>query len=187
MNVSDSMRRVADFLWDRFGDGAVVHQYGEGPDLLVFDSRVEGGEIAFLSSIGFSDYDFGAGVDGKPLRVELLYVPLAEYGEAATDFLAACALSASKNQILIQPDVLLPGMVELIWPDAAMKHVLLMEPFSAELPAQDVGEKIVAWLELAPISESERVFAEQNGAEALKAKFAEAGVEFCDLNRASIV
>lgn len=187
MNVSDSMRRVADLLWDRFGDGGVVHQYGEGPDLLVFDSRVEGGEIAFLSSVGFSDYDFGAGVDGKPLRVEMLYVPLASYGETASDFLAACALSASKNQLLIQPDVLLPGMVELIWPDKPMKHALLMEPFSADMSAQDIGEKIVAWLEVAPISESERAFADAQGVEALKAKFVEAGVEFCDLDRASVV
>jgi len=66
-----------------------------------------------------------------------------------------------------------------------MKHLMFVTPFlwDEELSAIEYESKTVAWLLAIPISETERVYAEEKGYEALEDLFEKKQIDIFDLDR----
>lgn len=76
------------------------------------------------------------------------------------------------------------------WLDDSTCEVFLISlpyPFGPDLENCSFTEEHIQILWLLPITQSEREFYEQNGAEALESKFDEVGLEYWQLDRASVV
>jgi hypothetical protein len=103
--------------------------------------------------------------------------------------LATSAFNVIKDGWLAAPGVVFPGLLKEYGLSETLEHVLWVEPFAYEqLSDVDLGEGIHAhWLLAVPISEEERRFLVAEGYDALEKRFADAELEYFNLERPSLV
>jgi antitoxin YqcF len=123
--------------------------------------------ISTYSTLRLSDCAIGLTVDDVPLRVEFL-IPLKTEYEEGGNYIATSALSIINDKVVPKPGVILPRVLELYRPEGQMKHMMLVPPSVWEVKTQEFSSKIVAWLQLVPLSDAERDFAISNGSDALE-------------------
>jgi hypothetical protein len=103
--------------------------------------------------------------------------------------LATSAFNVIKDGWLAAPGVVFRGLLKEYGLSETLEHVLWVEPFACEqLSDVDLGEGIHAHRLLAvPIFEEERQFLVAEGYDALEKRFADAELEYFNLERPSLV
>ncbi len=127
--------------------------------------------------------------EGQEVRVELVGVARREF-DLMGHVLASCALDLARGDRTPVPDAIFPDAVAINDERVACRHALLTLPFMwGEDGIPDMGKdgRVTTWLQVVPITDAERVHAEEHGAGALAAEFERAKVDVLDPLRASAV
>jgi hypothetical protein len=187
MTISDNAKLVARELVRVWGRKPQVFRHWDDPEQHFIDvasienSPVDG--ITAVSTVGLSDHDVGL----SDLRIELIGAFPTSFVENA-NIAATCAFNAFKDNMTTRPDAIHPNVISLYQSSSSVPHVLMVDPFlweggplTLELPAFSI-----AWLMMVPISDTERSFADEHGANALTTLFEREQIDIFDLNRTSI-
>jgi antitoxin YqcF len=143
------------------------------------NSPVEG--ITAVATLGLSDHDLGLG----PVRVELLGSFPTAFREGP-NVAATCAFNAFNDGLPLRPEAIHPSVLSIYRTAPALPHVMMVDPFlwdNGPETLDGVNGFKVAWLMMVPISESERLFAIENGGAALTERFQQRQIDLFDLNR----
>jgi hypothetical protein len=121
-------------------------------------------------------------VGERDIRVELLAVAPADRPELPDLLVNAAALVQSGHTAAL--GAVLPRVLA----GSPLEHVVLTPPFAYEElgGVEPEGGPSVHWLHAVPISESERRFVLDHGFDALEDRFAEAEMEYWNLDRPSL-
>lgn len=190
MAISEENRTIARHVRSVLGGSPQVSKYwSDAKDLevdilSVQDVPVEG--VSTFVTLGLSDQDLGITSDGIPLRVELI-LPLASVYTDAANIIASCAFSIKRGEASPTPGAILEGGVELYHPESNLPHALLTHPFLFDVKVQEFASKRVAWLQIIPISERERVVASAKGLDALEDLFEASQIDVFTLARAEAI
>jgi hypothetical protein len=193
MSVTEDQRKIARAVATVFGASRppVTRFWDNNHVSSVFlleatDSPVEG--VTSVSTVGLSDHSLDLMVDGKQLRVELV-------GACASDtavfpnMLSTCAFYVINSHHRCGPGAIFENVVSMYDSCLDMKHVLLVPPFlwEKEFETLEFPDRTVTWLQVVPISEGERLYALEHGAEALENLLEEREIDVLDLHRQSEV
>jgi hypothetical protein len=145
------------------------------------NSPIDG--VTAVGTVGLSDRDLGMG----PVRVELIGAFPAVF-EHGPNVAATCAFNAFKDGVPTRPDAIHPHVLSLYLPEPTLPHIMMVDPFLwHEGPETLVCDDFqIAWLMMVPISEKERLFAEQKGPDVLTSLFERHQIDIYDLYRASV-
>jgi antitoxin YqcF len=126
-------------------------------------------------------------LDGRDIRVEIAGICRSDQPSFLT-ILATAALDVVNDAALAAPDVVMRDAVSRYEQTAAVRHMLLTEPFPFDdLASVRVDEDVtVHWLLAVPISEPELELALTAGVPALTRRLEDAGAPFYDLDRPSV-
>jgi hypothetical protein len=140
--------------------------------------------ITSISTVGLCDHDLGMG----RVRLEIMAAFPTAFAQGA-NVVATCAFNAFKDRMPTRPDVIHPNAVALYRPETPVPHALLTDPFIWEPGPDilDIPEGKLAWLQIVPISEAERIYAAQRGPDVLTSLFEQQQIDIFDLERASVV
>lgn len=127
-------------------------------------------------------------LDGQDIRVELAGICRSDQ-PSFLNIMATAALDVINDAALAAPDVVLRDAVARYDEKAAVRHVLLTDPFpfGGLRRVQLDDELTVHWLLAVPISEAELELALTAGVPALTQRLEEAEAPFYDLDRPSFV
>ena len=192
------MTEVTDY--DKAVARAAAGAIGGQPRVVEYLAEGDGGEpIAVLVSVdrpteGFVAYSTVSlhraenRIAERDIRVELLGVAPRSKAEFANVLAGAAALVAERGHAAA-PGAVLPDVLADYEVSDTLQHVLLTDPFAyEELGSVELdGGPPVHWLQAVPISESERRFVLAHGFDALEERFAQAEMEYWNLDRASLV
>ena len=146
-----------------------------------------------LSSWGTVDMSqFPTGLttaQGREVRVELVGVAKREF-DVLGHVLASCALDVATGALTPVPDAIFPDAVSVNDERVACRHALLTLPFmwgEDGIPDLDKDDRVTTWLQVVPVTDAERVYAGEHGADALAAEFERTKVDVLDPWRPSAV
>ncbi|GEN34886.1 suppressor of fused domain protein [Aneurinibacillus danicus] len=192
MSVTPEKKQIAKYIADIFGGKASVFNYGDDNNIskIAILQSVDspcGGEVSY-STIGLSSYDIGLSVEDKPLRIEFVGASPAEY-EQFGNIISTCAFNVINSDYSCSPGTIYPNIVKMYYPELNTKHILFVSPFlwDKDLETLHFEDKKVAWLQAIPISDTEFVYAQKHGSEALEDLLEESDVDILDLNRLSVI
>ncbi|MEO3945921.1 suppressor of fused domain protein [Gorillibacterium sp. CAU 1737] len=191
MAVSLESKTIAKWALQAFGGKPQVSKYWDEAnkshvDILNVADRPWDG-ITSCATIGLSAYSIGYTVSGKQLRVELAGACSSKYKDYP-NMLATCAFHVINSGDSLSHGEVFRNIVPMYYPDVEMKHVLFVSPFLWKgLTDLDFPDKTVTWLLPAPLSESEHVFAQEQGTGALEDLWEQRNVDLLDLERKSVV
>lgn len=181
-------KKIAQHAWKFIGGTPEVFSYNNDDETISVDIMTcadENFSITTLSTIGLSSVDIGKEIDGKPLRVELLMLGDA-HEEIFANILATVAFRIKETQYC-DFGLIIENVIEQYVSDAAVNHVLLMQPlFWEKYSPCELDGNIVAWLLVVPISEDERNYIEKNGVDKFDELLEKSQVDLIDLRRASV-
>jgi hypothetical protein len=145
------------------------------------NSPAEG--IVSLGTATLADHDLGHG----KTRMQIVAI----YPASASDFsraIGSCALWVVNRDWPLRRGAVHPDVLTLYGLSSTLEHLLYVLPFSwSNGPhALAVGEHTIEWLQAIPISETERAYAEANGAAALEALLSENAIDITNLERPSV-
>lgn len=192
MSIKDDYKVIAKYLRNTIGKKASISQYYDKNEeksvyIMTINDVLEDG-INFYSTIGTSDYSINKSVDGLPLRVELMFT-----GESSEpkvpNMLSSCAFCIMDSNYNCYPGAIFYNIISSYIKNTDMKHIIFIEPFFWEDKLENLKfkDKIITWLLAIPISETECIYAEKNGFEALEELFEDYDIDVFDLNRKSIL
>lgn len=191
MPISNENIIIADSALHAFEGDPSYYRYRDDHDVSIVDmlfakdTPCEG--ATSYSTLGLSDHSIDLTVDELPLRVEIVGA-CATYYEQFPNIMVSCARRIIDSSFSIFHGVVMPDMIEMYYPDIAMKHVLFLSPFLWDrLRTLEFPTKTVAWLLVIPISENEYRFAQEQGVEQLEDLFEEKQIDILDLERPSIL
>ena len=181
-------KKIAQHAWKFIGGTPEVFSYNNDDETISVDIMTcadESFSITTLSTIGLSSVDIGKEIDGKPLRVELLMLGAA-HEEIFANILASVAFQIKETHYC-NFGLIIENVIEQYVGDAAVNHVLLMQPvFWEKYSPCELDGNIIVWLLVIPISEDERKYIEKNGVDKFDELLERAQVDLIDLHRASI-
>ena len=144
--------------------------------------------VASYATVNLSDHPVM--MDGKPYpaRVEIVGACAAETGHFP-NVISTCAFYIIKDKWFIAPGVIYPDIVTMYPMSKTLAHVMFVPPFlwDERLKTMTFESKTVAFLMAVPISEMERRYAEEHGAEALETLFEDKQIDVFDIDRPSVV
>lgn len=191
------MTEVTDY--DKAVARAAAQAIGGQPRVVEYLGENAGEPIAVLQSAdrptpGFVTYSTVSlhrtpnPVGERDIRVELLGVAPADKPEFPNALASAAALVAERGYTAA-PGVVLPRVLSDYELSDTLEHFVLTDPFAYEdLGGVELdGGPSVHWLQAVPISESERRFIAAHGFDALEERFADAEMEYWNLDRPSLV
>jgi hypothetical protein len=184
MTPSANAKLAFDELVRVWGSRPKVYRHGDEAERnFVNIAHLQGSPVSGVTAVatlGLSDHDLGMG----PVRVELIGAFPSSF-EQGVNIAATCAFNAIKDGTLTVPDAIHASVFTLYRSNPALPHIMLVDPFLwDDGPATiDAGGFEVAWLMMVPISESERVFAIENGGAALTSRFEHAQIDIFNLDR----
>jgi hypothetical protein len=124
--------------------------------------------------------------DGRDVRVEFIGTCGTEWDKVFGPAMSSCAIQIIKNGSSCEPGTVYLNIVGQYDPGLNMKHVLFVPPFSwADIPNLDIGDWLVTWLQVVPISDAELAFRGVHGPEALEDLFEKVSIDVYDLDRPS--
>ncbi len=168
--------------------------------LSCFDTLFEG--VTSFSTLGLSHLPARMTSDGKPLTVELVSACDSVYDQFP-NMISTCAFQIMDGLSDYGPGAVVPNVVPMYYPDLDMKHMLMGYPFlwgdtlhtisvkndskKGILRRHSADEKLVAWLELIPISEMEYQYLLKNGYDALEDLFEKNEIDVLNLERKCVL
>ncbi|WP_234407857.1 suppressor of fused domain protein [Anaerosinus massiliensis] len=192
MSVSNEKKQLANYVANIFDGKASVFTYGDDNEkskiaILHAEESPNVGETSY-STIGLSDYNIDLDVESGPLRVEIVAAApsdLKEYGNV----ISTCAFNIINSGYSCFPGTIYPDVVQMYYPDYHMKHIMFVSPFlwDEKLETKNMEDKIIAWLQAIPISESEYQYVEKNGVEIFLDLLEKSNIDILDLDRESVV
>lgn len=171
-----------------FGGDRSIAAYGDATgtstlDVLSAAGRPEQGLTSFCT-IGLSDTPVPGHVD-PPLGVEIIGVSNVD---AFATVVATAGFLVVHGGWRAEPGTVFPGVVSEHVEDVTTPHLILVAPFLWEgLGSLVLSGKTVAWLMVVPITDSERAYRDQHGADALEDLFENTDPDIIDLWRSSVV
>ena len=125
--------------------------------------------VTSYGTLGLSDYDMGKEVDSTPLGVEFVGACYSRF-DAFSNVLATCAFYIINSNYKCEPGSIFNEIINL-YMESQMKHVMFVTPFTWEKELKTLflkPKKVVAWLQLIPISDAEMAYSTVNGKGALE-------------------
>ncbi|MFD0894153.1 suppressor of fused domain protein [Luteolibacter ambystomatis] len=192
METSASNLKIAGHLAAVFGGKPEVVRFHDESgkhhvDVLRCPDAPERGVVSF-ATVGLSDHPREVEGMDKPVCLELTGGCNADKAEAFASILSTAAFCSIKEGWPVYPGAVFGDLVSMYGVSRTMQHVMFTEPFPwDELEPVKLTEKEVLWLMMIPVSESEAVYAEEHGFEALETLFEEKEVDVFDLERTPVV
>ena len=191
-SISDANKTIAKTVAAAFGGNPKVARFWDDDhkshvDILTCEDRPQKGVISY-STVGLSDWPLYKGEEEYGVRLEIV----GACGSAFTNFdnaLSTAAFCIINSKWFCFPGAVFPDVLSMYDCSPTMQHFLFVPPFLWEndLNTIDLEEKKVAWLLAVPISEAERVFADDNGSDKLEDLFVERQIDIFNLHRSSEV
>jgi len=187
MSISDRGKLAAPELMRTWGPKPEVFRHWDEDKRNFVDvatcrnSPVEG--VTAAGTLGLSDHKLGL----RGVRVELIGAFPREFADGA-NVLATCAFNAFKDSYPVHPGAIHLGVLSLYRSSPPLPHVLLVDPFLWDDGPHTLNLEgiALAWLMAVPVSESERRFAEERGADALTSRFEDQSMDILDLYRPAV-
>ena len=192
MSVSDEAQQIARVLADTFRVGPTtqpeMRRYGDAGDkgtvdlLCCADSPMEG--VTAYGTVRLSDHALS---NAGGLRVEIVGAfPTAL--PAFAKVMAACAFNVINDGAPLRPGMIHGhAMGDL---STTLRHVMFVQPFlwGDDRPETlTLSDRTVTWLMAVPITEAERIYAVENGSNALEQLLERENVNVLHPNRPSAV
>lgn len=139
------------------------------------------------ATIGLLKENTGYEYEGKPLVTELVAV-INSKEEGFANVLGSIVTNTKyfgKESVegSVHEDV-----VSQYYPNATTRHIVLTQSvFWEGLYTLDIGDKVLAWLSVIPITDDELVYLEHNGLDSLLNKLEDKGANVSDLERVTSV
>jgi hypothetical protein len=192
VTVSKAHKQIARTVATGLGGQARVVQYLDAAEesaialVISRDRPYEG--VTSYGTVGLSDWQ----VPGRltpPLGVEIIAAcdSTKDWFANVVSTAAFCVINSGWT---CQPGAVFPDVVAMYRRGATLPHLLFVEPFLWDddtFEPRRIGERTVAWLLTVPISQAERDFAAEHGADALEDRFEHAQIDIFDLDRQPVV
>jgi hypothetical protein len=188
VTVSDLAHASAQELADTFAASPTfVGCRNEGDDLqidIAICAETPGGGVGSLGTVNLADHDLGHGATRLQI-VAAFRTDAADYSRA----IGTAALHIAGQGWPLRWGAVAPNVLPLYGLSSTLAHFYFMPPFSwAGGPRPlTIGDTQVAWLQAVPISESERAYAEANGAEAFEQLLVATDIDVTDLARVPVI
>ncbi|WP_249276236.1 suppressor of fused domain protein [Bordetella genomosp. 7] len=192
--VTPQRKAVARHVLDVFDGAPVVHAYHHDTlalsiDILEVDDSPDDGLVSY-STLGLFETLLRHG-DGTPLetRVELCAEAPQEQ-DLWGNILGTAAFGLMRSGQAVGPGSVLRDCVLEYYPQCSVPHLYLCAPFSwqdGEFARVEVDGEPVNWLQAFPISEAERQYVQEHGADAFEDILLEQDPDLYDLERPSVV
>lgn len=180
MLVSQENKTVAKTLRNVFKGDPHYARYADENEKSTIDilSCSESPEVGLTSfgTLGLSDFSIGKEIEGVPLGVELVGVCRSEFDFFA-NVISTCAFNIINSKFRSEPGTIFSKIVEM-YAVSPMKHILFTNPFAWDEKLETLylqPYKVVAWLQIIPISDKENEYAKL------------IGVDVFDLFRSSVL
>lgn len=174
------------------GDPRVFRYYDQtdevSVDLLTEEEVPLPGAVSY-STLGLIHYPIGQRAGDKPQRVELAAACYRKC-EYFPNLLSCCAFDVMNARFSCRHGSVYPDAVNTYIQFSPMKHMLFVADggfWQRPLPELAFGDKRVLWLTVLGISDSELVYLEKHGLEALLARLRQAAVKPWDWERESVL
>jgi len=182
-------RDLGKSIRSRLGDETKVVRFGDDDgvnDCFIvsgFNCPIEG--VTSYSSIGLSRTTQKLGI--ADVRVELI-TACASGTPHVDNLMASCVFECFRNGTNISYGSLITNIVSQYRISDTLRHVTFVSPFLWHgFNRLEVGAQDIHFLLMLPISESEKIFAENNGIDALENVFNKAQIDIYDVHRSSII
>ncbi|MDA5092863.1 suppressor of fused domain protein [Aliiroseovarius sp. KMU-50] len=190
--ISKENKQIANFLSATFAGVTSIFPYSDEElttktsILSSKNSPCDG--VTSYATIGLSDLAIAQTESDGPLGVELLSVCSSNV-EDFPNILATAAFNIIKDGWDCFPGAIHLDVVKLYGSSNSMSHILLTDPYiwERELRTLELKTKTVAWLLAVPISDTERLFLEAHGADALETIFENEQIDIFNIDRDSVV
>ncbi|WP_054025016.1 suppressor of fused domain protein [Bacillus sp. FJAT-28004] len=189
MGVSEDNKKIAQAALSAFEGKPKVFEYSDDNNESSIDILCSSNDMhnsLSFSTIGLSDFSVGYDYNEIPLRIELVG---ASQFECFANVLATCAFNIINSNYKCYPGIIFNDIVKMYLPNSPMRHILFVTPFLWEdsLKTMNFINRQVAWLMAVPISEAERIYADEHGSEALEELFEVKQISVFDLERSSTI
>lgn len=140
------------------------------------------------STLGLSQYTANLQSKGKILSVEFVSACDSSY-PLFPNVISTCAFQVMDGKQNYGPGAVISNVISMYYPTSDMKHMWMAYPFLWDDAPHTltVQQKLVAWLQLIPISDKEYQYLLTNGCDALEELFEREQVEVLNLNRKSVL
>ena len=192
MPISIENKKINKMLRDVFKDNPKYARYADEKEKSIINvlscsnSPWEG--VTSFGTLGLSDHSTGKQVDGIPLGVELVGACYSEF-DFFPNILATCSFNIINSSFKCEPGSIYLNVVEM-YVESPVKHILFLAPSIWDKKFETLyfqPQKIVAWLQIVPISDKELDYSKANGTEALENLFAREQMDIFDLSRKSVL
>jgi len=172
----------------------VAHHNGGDDPFSIGIARVRGYPapgLTTMSTIGLSNGQLFLTDGSEHLATRLEFIASCQDGQeddlAEALFLAACFVGKRKGAA--QPGIFLNELLGRFRPSSLVPHGFLTTPFAYDglLATRDFAGRRVTWLQIVPVSAREVSYARTHSTDALETLFEQQGIEWGDMDRASVV
>lgn len=145
------------------------------------------GGVTSYSTLGVYQCENLLTADDKDLNVEFMGI-CDSRNQWFDGLLSTCAFAMIKGKVRAHPYEVYKDIIPVYQPNIDMKHILLIPPFSLkhDLGVIETDTRVITWLMLNPISDSEFAYMQKNGYEKLLDVFVEEDIDVYDLYRKSV-
>lgn len=159
----------------------------EQSEVLIIETVGNHPNIVYYGSAGTFSHCINRRFNNKPVSVEFIGVGRKIYS-LYPNIMSTCCFNIINSDYDCYPGVVYPDVVKMYYHDTNMKHILLVRPFSWDYDFYlEMDDRIITWLEMLPISDSELEYITEKGCEAFEDILEESEVDILDLNRPSVV
>jgi len=191
-NVSESNKAVARKVAEAFGRFPKITNFLDVDErnsveiAAVVDSPQNG--ISAYSTVNLSDWPLYVGGRMHETRIEMMGAAPNEF-ELFQNAISTAAFCVIKQKWECYPGAIFPDVLAMYHLSTTMKHAMFTEPFPWEVLEESLQlpDRLVTWLMMVPIADSEYEFAHARGWEALGQIFEDRDIDYWDLQRKPVV
>ena len=191
-SLTADRRAVANAARTALGGQVSVAAYGDQTGAKTIDILTAHGspvpDVAAYATIGLHEHHIGFTTEGQQLLVELVGAAYERFVDLP-NILATGVFEVLDHDYTLYPGAVLRSVVAQYATGAAVKHLLLVSPFSwdGRLQRVTVDAGLVTWLQAVPITDAELLIAIQEGSGALERRLESEHVDVFDLQRPSAI
>lgn len=190
--ISDSNKAVARRVAEAFGRFPKITNYldvdeGNSVDIAaVLDSPQNG--ITSYSTVNLSDWPLYVDGGVHETRIEMTGAAPNEI-EQFQNVISTAAFCVIKQKWECYPGAIFRDVLAMYHLSTTMKHAMFTEPFPWEVLEESLQlpDRLVTWLMMIPIADSEYEFARTRGWEALGQIFEDCDIDYWNLQRKPVV
>jgi len=192
MSVSRENKVINKALRNVFSGDSHYSKYADEEEINTIDilscSDSPSAGLTSFGTLGLSDYSIGKEIDGVPLGVEFVGTCRSEFN-FFPNIIATCAFNIINSKYKCEPGTIFEKIVGM-YIDSPMKHILFTNPFVWAKKLETLylqPNKIVAWLLMVPISDTEYEYSILNSVEKLESLFDKEEIDLFDPFRKSVL